>query len=57
MRPRHHVVGERLATDKRQSSIYGAEKCSLHAAPLLSHGEGEDAEGGLLPEDRQAQMR
>ena len=42
--------GERLATDKRQSSVNGAEKRSLHTA-LLSGctGEGEDAEGGLLP--------
>jgi hypothetical protein len=40
--------GERLATDKRQSSVNGAEKCSLYAAPLLGSGEGEDAEGGLL---------
>ena len=36
--------------DKRQSSVNGAGKCSLHAAPLLRKGEGEDAEGGLLSE-------
>ena len=48
LRPRH-VVGERLATDKRQSSVNGAEKRSLHTAPLLINGEGEEAEGGLLP--------
>jgi hypothetical protein len=51
MRPRHHVAGERLATEKGQSSVYGAEKRSLHAAPLpICIGEGEDAEGGLLYE-------
>lgn len=33
MRPRHHVVGERPATDKRQSSVNGAGKRSLHTAP------------------------
>jgi hypothetical protein len=36
--------GERLATDKRQSSVNGAEMCSLYAAPLLRlvvwEGEG-----------------
>jgi hypothetical protein len=40
--------GERLATDKRQSWVYGAKMCSLYAALLSSNGEGEDAEGGLL---------
>ena len=39
--------GEGLATDKRQSWVYGAEMCSLYAALLSSNGEGEDAEGGL----------
>jgi hypothetical protein len=33
VRPRRRG-GERLATDKRQSSVNGAEKRSLHAAPL-----------------------
>ena len=42
--------GERLATDKRQSSVNGAEMCSLYAAPVSSNGEGEDAEGGILPD-------
>jgi hypothetical protein len=41
------VAGERLAPDIGQSSIYGAGKRSLHAAPLPVTGEGEVAEGGL----------
>jgi hypothetical protein len=41
--------GERLAPDIGQSSVCGAAMRSLHAAPLPCEGEGEDAEGGLLP--------
>jgi hypothetical protein len=48
-RPRHYVVGERLAPDKGQSSVCGAAMRSLHAAPLPHNGEGEVAEGGVLP--------
>jgi hypothetical protein len=41
--------GERLAPDIGQSSVNGAAMRSLYAAPLPCEGEGEDAEGGLLP--------
>jgi hypothetical protein len=43
------VTGERLATDKGQSSVNGAAMRSLYTAPLpVDIGEGEEAEGGLL---------
>jgi hypothetical protein len=39
------VAGERLATDKRQSSVNGAEKCSLYAAPLPGSNRGGGGSG------------
>jgi hypothetical protein len=47
-----YVAGERLAPDIGQSSINGAAMRSLHAAPFPNNGEGEVAEGGVLPSER-----
>jgi hypothetical protein len=44
-----YVAGERLAPDIGQSSINGAAMRSPHAAPFPDNGEGEVAEGGVLP--------
>ena len=52
--------GERLATDKRQSSVNGAEKRSLHAAPLLSplgRGRKRKADFCLTMEKQMARPR
>ncbi len=43
-----YVAGERLATDKGILGIRCRE--ALPPKPLPSYGEGEDAEGGILPE-------
>ena len=53
----HHVAGERLATEKGQSSVYGVEMSPSHAVSLprpgkertfASEGQFESAEGFRL---------
>jgi hypothetical protein len=48
LRPRH-VAGERLATDKTASRLYGVAKCSLPDRDPPQDGEREEAESGVLP--------
>ena len=54
--PRCMRGGERLAPEIGQSSVYGAAMRSLHAAPLPCEGEGEDAEGGVLPSEKHSHL-
>src|SRR5262245_66411577 len=48
LRPRHHVAGERLATDKGHPGYTVLQSAPSYAAARHETGEGEQAEVGIV---------